>query len=138
MQHMQDLNRFTAEAIEDQIVAIGSAADAKRLIPRHRRVAFGCVGQRFASAPKLGDEGEGARWTVLCDPVGDALEITFCRRGDDDDHRACDRSLAFSMARYLASSRSNTVASGFTRPASTSARPRAMAASSAASRNSRS
>src|SRR5262249_14774343 len=103
------------------------------LISRNPRITVGSVDQRLATSSKFLHECQCSCGIISGNPVADFLEIGFCGGGDNDDHRPLAASL-----RYLDSSRSNALDSGFTRPASASAIPRAMAVSSAANLDSRS
>src|SRR5438270_13415856 len=78
-----------------------------------------------------GDEGHRPLGMVAGDPVADGLEVALGFGRGLDDHLVI-------IARYLRSSRPNTSSAGLVRPASASASPRTIEASSAASRASRS
>src|SRR5947199_8840426 len=133
MQYMQHFYSATRDPIEDEIISIRAPPNTDLLIPRDKRISPRICGETLASLAQLRYESQGARGIIGSDPVTDLLEVCLCSLGNDDDHYA----LAFAAARYFAFKRRNTCPSGFTRPASASAIPRAMAASSAASRFSR-
>jgi hypothetical protein len=43
-----DVDGIDADAIENQVVAVGAAADIEMLVARHQRIGAGRVGQGFA------------------------------------------------------------------------------------------
>jgi hypothetical protein len=133
VKYVKHFDRVTDNPIEDQIVTIYPAAYPYMFKSRNQCITTGRVDQRFTAMPKLLHECQRACRIVPGNPVTDCLKVGFGRAGDNNDYRALAADL-----RYLASSRSNTFANGFTRPASASAIPRAIAASSAVSRASRS
>eukprot|EP00456_Euglypha_rotunda_P043619 TRINITY_DN34194_c0_g1_i9.p1 TRINITY_DN34194_c0_g1~~TRINITY_DN34194_c0_g1_i9.p1 ORF type:complete len:174 (+),score=7.52 TRINITY_DN34194_c0_g1_i9:168-689(+) len=99
----------------------------------HDREGLGIVGQAKAFVLDFQNEADRTGRIVERDMVRNRFQIALGFGGQLDLHSALS-----DRARYLLSSRSKTEAASLVRPASTSATPRMIDASSAASRVSRS
>src|SRR6476659_8183431 len=119
------------DPIENQILSADPMADSELLISRNQCETLRVVGQAFTGRAQLADEFGRFASIVLCNVPCNRREIAFGLRRDLDAHyRGTDR--------RPASNSSNTCAAGRVRPCSASVMPRAIEASRAARRASRS
>src|ERR1700682_3591321 len=131
---MHDFDGVGAYAVENQVIAERTSADTEMFVARHQRIATRRIRQRLAFSPQLLHEIECDFDTLLGYVGCNLFEIGFGLGGNDNDHSRAALALALSFD----SRRSNTCDVDSTRPAAASATPRAIEASRAASRVSRS
>ena len=86
MEDVQHLDPARARAVEDQVPAMGPAADPGLLVARHQGKCLGRIGQIMAAIDKLAHEADGTKRVVACDEITDSLEVGFGLVGDDDEH----------------------------------------------------
>src|SRR3569832_191731 len=132
MQDMDDRHPFIPDAIEYQIIAVHPPPQSEVRVTRNHRKGIRHIGKSTGLADQFSDEATCPGRVVLRDIVADLLQIAQRLGAQNDLHR---RSV---IPAYRASSVAAAASRSTTRPLSTSAMPRAIDASSAASRISRS
>src|SRR5215216_4070764 len=131
---MKYLDHLPNDTKENQIIPMYATAHTGVLIARDRLVRLGGISQRIACNTKFSNEvsARAGLSFAIQSPITSRSSAGWI--GNDDIHRR----LVLANEAYLASSLSNTFAVGLTWPDSAAAMPRAIAASSAARRVSRS
>jgi hypothetical protein len=83
MENVQHLDPGGACAIEDQVPAMGPAADPGLLMVRHKGKCLRRISQIMAAIDQLAREADGTKRVVAGDEITDSLEVGFGLVGDD-------------------------------------------------------
>src|SRR5471032_6168 len=124
--HVDSLGGLADDAIENLVAAMNAVPHAATLVSRHEWEGERHVPKTQALVSQFPHEAHGAARIVSGDVIADGLKL--CLSGGQN---ANVHGLPFTIARYFASSRSNTSSAGLPRSASESAMPRPITASSA-------
>jgi hypothetical protein len=128
VQDVQHLDRVADDPIENQVIAVHTTTDAGMFVTRHEGIAARYFDKRISGTAKFSHERKRTIRILPINPITGRLQLRLGGAGENELHRRFE----FADARYLVSNLSKTSSAGFTRPASASAMPRAMAASNAA------